>query len=148
MTAPRKHFNIHSDEEIIESLLKHNGVVSVSAKAIDMTPQGLRKRINDNPKLKEVMQEARENYKDELEQAIMKKTIGDKPETIMQIFAAKCLLRDRGWVENPPQENKAPDVKIAIVNYANGTTEVSVDGRKKEVISADASSALPKRDTE
>jgi len=148
MASQRKHFNFHSDEEIIESLLKHKGVVSVSARAIDMTPQGLRKRIKDNPKLREVMYEARENYKDELEAAIMEKTVGNKPETVMQIFAAKCLLRDRGWVENPPQENKAPDVKIAIVNYADGTTQVSVDGQKKEVISADASSALPKRDTE
>lgn len=87
-----------STEKIIKAIKENYGIVSDAAAKLKITRQCLHNWINNEPELKAAVKEARENeLKDLIEGSLIKNIKSGKEVSI--IFAAKTLLRDRGYQE-------------------------------------------------
>lgn len=82
--------------QIIQALRETGGVISDAAKRLGLaTAWGLRKRINSNQKLKDVLAEIREDTKDLAEGVVMTALKSGDKDIAKWYLAA--LARDRGY---------------------------------------------------
>ena len=84
-------------EEVSEQLTKAGGVITVAARALGCHPQTVREYIRRYKKCQEALQEGKEQRKDFVESALLKRiTEGD---TTAIIFFLKTQAQDRGYLE-------------------------------------------------
>ena len=88
---------VYSEERVIEALQESRGIVSAAARRLGMTRRNLTRRVKDSEKLKEVRDDARNEFCDLAESKLVENVeAGNVPSVL---FALKCLGKDRGYVE-------------------------------------------------
>lgn len=82
---------------VADSLRKHRGCQADVARAFKVTRQAVNKYINEHPELREVEQECKEVFVDEVEQALFENA--ESGNVAAQIFILKTKGKKRGWIE-------------------------------------------------
>ena len=115
--------------EQIEPLVdKYMGNVAAIARALGVSREVIHRRINESPRLRQAVQNARDTMDDNAESVFYKKVLdGSTPELLHYV---KTRLRSRGYGEN--------------VQVASAVVEMTVDEWKKgaQARLAQAESAL------
>ena len=88
-----------TDAEVIRAIKESAGVKSVICLRLGCSRRTLYKYLEERSQIREAYEDERETIKDMIESKIYKMIREDNPT--MVIFAAKTLLKDRGFVENP-----------------------------------------------
>ena len=94
----------YSDEQIIEALEKHGGLVLHAARALGCNRSSLTGRIKKNPDLQIRLDDIRQCNIDIAESKLMELIQNGQPSAI--IFFLKCLGKERGYVERVEQTGK------------------------------------------
>lgn len=81
--------------QIIQALTETGGIVSNAATQLDMTPQGLRKRVASNESIQTALEEIREQTKDLAEGVIIRELKAGDKDTARWYLASQA--RDRGF---------------------------------------------------
>lgn len=87
----------YTKQEVIEALEASNGLVSLAADRLNITPEAIYKRMKTDPDIAEVMQTARNRQLDFAESQLFK-AIANGELTAM-IFYLKTIGKQRGYVE-------------------------------------------------
>jgi len=90
-------------EEVEAKLRELSGNFSAVGRALGVTRDAVSKFVKKRPKLKEVAQECRETFVDNVESAIYKEALNGN--VTAQIFILKTLGKDRGYVEKHELEH-------------------------------------------
>lgn len=84
-------------EQVEKALVESYGVISEVARKLKCSRTTIYNYLHDNPELENIRIDQRESLKDLIENSLIKKLkAGDTP---IIIFAAKTILRDRGYAE-------------------------------------------------
>lgn len=87
----------HTLEEMAAALTRNDGRVYVTAKELRITAQAIYKRMDENPELKAIVEDARGELVDIAESALKKKV--QEGDTAAIIFVSKTLGKERGYTE-------------------------------------------------
>lgn len=85
------------ESTIIEALEASGGYVTQAAHLLNISFQGLYKRINGNKRIREKLDEIRNRYLDLAESKVVSAINNNQPWAIC--FYLKCQGKHRGWVE-------------------------------------------------
>lgn len=109
------------DKENITKLLKHyHGNLARTADKLGTSRSALRRRIDSDPELKDMLAECRERFIDELEECSWHKAIGG--DTVMQLFLLKTIGKTRGYDQDSNQ-NAAQDIAKAAFDFVINKTK-------------------------
>jgi hypothetical protein len=86
---------IAKDEEIMESIFKHKGIVYYVADELGYTRNGIETRIRNSPALQEAVKQARQTVIDEGEKALFEKLSNKEWKAVE--FTLRKLGKDRGY---------------------------------------------------
>ena len=84
-------------KQIITALKNNAGLVAVSAKKLNITPQAIYKRAKAEPKIQRTLETCRAEVIDLAEGKLFEAVKEAKPWAIC--FILKCLAKERGYVE-------------------------------------------------
>ena len=87
----------HQTEEIVEALKATNGLVSLAAKMLKVTPQAIYKRAKKVQSIQQVIDDCRKELIDLGELSLRKKIIDGEGWAVALVL--KTLGRNRGYVE-------------------------------------------------
>lgn len=94
-------------EEIIRALKSKQGFVTLAAKALNVTPQAIYKRIRTNKTIERAVEEIKESHLDFAESQLLRKI---KSEDLGAIcFYLKCKGKDRGYIEKAQIEHSTKE---------------------------------------
>lgn len=110
---------------LLKSLEQHLGIISKAAAACGMTRQSHYDWLKTSEEYRNAWKIIDEDCKDIIEDAIIQKILDG--DTTMIIFAAKCRLKDRGYVERQEQV-----LKTETTNPINVLINVTKDVRDKD----------------
>lgn len=113
MAAGSKRKPRYSDGQLEAAIIKGGGFVSFAARSLGMSRQHLYKRIEQSDRLKEVLEEVREEAIDTAELALRNQVIGGNIAAI--IFTLKTLGKHRGFVERQEVQSVGEPVPVRIV---------------------------------
>jgi len=85
-----------SDEELHDLLIKHEGLHALAARELGCTASAVRRRINRNKRLQDLLASLREEVKDYAEHTIMRKVRAGNLDASK--FVLSTLGRDRGYI--------------------------------------------------
>ena len=121
-----------TEEIIVQALESNGGLIAATARTINRTPDGLRKRIGRSEYLQEKLKDIREANVDFAESQLMGLIKKGQPSAI--IFFLKCLGKDRGYVERVENTGKdGKDLVLPVVAPPRATTmEEWMEQNKKE----------------
>ena len=141
--APEPHNKLPADE-LVKALETSGGIITDAAKILGVTPRGLRRRVKGDQALQRVLDETREDLVDQAESGLLANIL--KGNVTAQIFALKCLGKDRGWIEKPeesapiaPQEINV-NVGVAIREIRQ---ELALDGEFRRIARKRAQDSNP-----
>lgn len=99
--------------EVVENYIKSFGIVSVTCKASGISRYTFYEWLKKDPDFKSAIENsnAKEHKKDFIENALVK--LINSGETSAVIFAAKTLLKDRGYIEKTEIEHSG-EIKIVV----------------------------------
>lgn len=109
---PSRH---HSLEEMADALETCHGMITLAARQLDMTPQGVRMRVNEHPELQVILAEAKEHMKDRAESRLLDCIEGGEGWAIC--FYLKTQAKDRGYIERTELSN-SPDQDFRVTIQA------------------------------
>lgn len=101
---------------VIRLLTETYGNISRSAEAIGTSRSSLRRYIDANPDVKEILKDQRERRVDDLESSVWDRAISGQDSTI-QIFLLKTQARDRGYDQVDDSKKSAQDIATAAFEY-------------------------------
>ena len=87
----------YTTEEIVAALKKHNGLVSVAARALKCAPQTISIRAKKESEIRAAIEESRESLVDLAEQKLRAALNKGQPWAISLVL--KTLGKERGYVE-------------------------------------------------
>lgn len=82
-------------EKLKKLIIKHHGNLTRTAIALGCARNSIKRIVNTDPEVKEILEEARERTVDEVEDAFTKRAIAG--DTTASIFFLKTRARDRGY---------------------------------------------------
>jgi hypothetical protein len=91
------HAMVFDTEDIKVALERHRGIVRDAAQDIGMSPRAMYNRIEVSKDLQDWQKTVRDGVKDWVENKLFSLIEKNQPSAV--IFAAKCLLKDRDYVE-------------------------------------------------
>ncbi len=101
----------------IEEIQASQGFITTAARKLGISRATLHTMINQHPKIKEAVTDAREGMKD-LAEAQLFKNIRDGKETSL-IFYLKTQGKDRGYVERTELTGESGNALEIVVKYAD-----------------------------
>lgn len=126
--AKRPHPGVPLNKKIIADLIiKSSGNLSRVADAIGTTRSCIRRVVDNDEELKQLLKDCRERQIDELEESVFQRA-KDSNDTTLQLFVLKTQGKHRGWEQSEAQ-NTAKDIATAafdfIVNKSKNPAEHS-----------------------
>ena len=106
--------------EMIEAMIKHMGVVTTAAKSIGIPRSTYYDWMETDPTFKQKILDLREIKKDFIESKLLK--LVEDGDTAATIFSAKTLLKDRGYVERTEIEHSGNKLRLEIVRETTPPT--------------------------
>lgn len=100
-------------EEVESSLKKNTGILSYTAKDLQIPLEILKKIIKKNKNLRNLLFDLRETIVDIAEQTLLSRMI-NKEDAIAAMFVLKCIGKGRGWVEKPDKAGSSSQKPIFI----------------------------------
>ena len=121
--TPKKRLTLNQIEHTLE---QSNGNISYAARSLGVARNTLYKRINKNPRLQKVLDDARETLVDTAESALLTAVRTGNIAAI--IFTLKTQGKARGYIERQEIAG-VKDAPLFVVNWddANGNGEDSQD---------------------
>ncbi len=114
------------DKQEIERLLRHyHGNLSRTADKLGTTRYALRRLIDNDPHLQQVLQETRERFIDELEETSWHKAL--QGDTVMSLFLLKTIGKERGY-EQDSNKDRGHAIATAAFDYIMNCTKSPVQG--------------------
>lgn len=109
------------DKIEIERLLRHyHGNISRTADKMGSTRQSIRRCIDGDDHLQQVLHETRERFIDALEDTARDKALAG--DTVMALFMLKTVGKDRGY-DQDWQKNRTQDIATAAFQYVMDRTK-------------------------
>lgn len=102
-----------SYEEVEASLKKNTGLLSYTAKDLEIPLEVLKKIIKKNKNLRNLLFDLRETITDIAEETLLYRMM-EKKDGIIAMFVAKCLGKNRGWVEKPDKAGSSAQKPVFI----------------------------------
>lgn len=100
---------------IIELIIKYTGNLSRVAEAIGSSRSAIRKFVERNQDVKDLLKDQRERQLDELEASCFERAI-ETNDTTLQLFLLKTQGKSRGYDQNEAQ-NAAKDIATAAFDF-------------------------------
>jgi hypothetical protein len=120
--AKRPHPGVPLDKTLISELVvQHTGNLSRVADAIGTTRGIVRRVIDKDPELQQLLIDQRERQIDQLEASCFERAI-DSNDTTLQLFLLKTQGRHRGYEQNEAQ-NAAKDIATAAFDFIVNKTK-------------------------
>ena len=114
--AKRPHPGIPLDKNVIlELIIKTHGNLSRVADSMGTNRGTVRRRCDNDPELKQALEDARERYLDALEESVFDRAI-DSNDTGLQCFILKTQGKSRGYDQSEAQ-NTAKDIASAAFDF-------------------------------
>ncbi len=114
--AKRPMNNVPLHKEQVKSLiLKHHGNISRVADSIGSTRMSIRRLIDSDKELQDVLHDSRERTIDELEESVFERALNTN-DTTLQLFLLKTQARHRGY-EQDEAKNTAKDIATAAFDF-------------------------------
>lgn len=101
--------------DILALIPKHRGNLSKIADCLGTTRGCVRRRCQDDPELKEALEDARERWIDDIEVSVLSRA-DETNDTALQCFVLKTQGRHRGW-DQDEVKNTAKDIATAAFDY-------------------------------
>ena len=126
--AKRPHPGIPLNKKDVANLIvKTAGNLSRVADAIGSTRGCVRRMIDGDEELKQLLKDCRERQIDELEESVFQRAV-ESNDTTLQLFVLKTQAKHRGWEQSEAQ-NTAKDIATAafdfIINKSKNPAEPS-----------------------
>jgi hypothetical protein len=113
------------DPKVIADLIvRHTGNLSRIADTMGSHRGVVRKVIDNNPQLQELLRDARERWLDDIEESVLSRA-AESTDTGLQCFVLKTQARHRGW-EQDENKNAAKDIATAAFDYILGKSKESI----------------------
>lgn len=112
-------------EMLIEAMQKSLGMITVAVKKCDVSIQSYYNWMDSDPEFKAAIDNIKLQKCDFVESKLMKLVKDENPTAI--IFAAKCLLKDRGYAERVEHVHKGSGASGEIIfkaDYGSDDSEV------------------------
>ena len=113
--------------QILTLIVQTHGNLSRVADALGTTRGTVRRRCDNDPELKQALEDARERIIDKLEESVWDRAL-DSKDTALQLFLLKTQARHRGY-DQDEVKNAAKDIATAafdfIVNKSKNPAEPS-----------------------
>jgi hypothetical protein len=103
------------EAEVAEKFREVNGNVSAAARQLGVTRQGLHKYLRTRPRLRAVLDEARQRLLDLAEEQLGRAVREGALWAVL--FTLKTVGKSRGWGERPPHEPPEGWVPIKVIEY-------------------------------
>ncbi len=114
--AKRPHPGVALDQKLIAKLIiEHTGNLSRVADTLGSCRGVIRRIVDKNPELGELLRQQRERQLDQLEQSCFERAIEEK-DTTLQLFLLKTQGKSRGYDQNEAQ-NAAKDIATAAFDF-------------------------------
>lgn len=128
-------------DEVEASLKKNSGLISYTAQDLQCPTEVLKKIIKRNKALRNLLFDLRETILDVAEDTLLYR-MREKQDGIVAMFVAKCLGKNRGWVEKPDKAGSSAQkpVFIRILPVDGGGAAL----KKKQTVEAKIQTAIPK----
>jgi hypothetical protein len=89
---------------IIKALKESGGILSPAAKAVNLSPSTMSRRVSSSPKLKALVDKLKEQNVDVAESKLLEKIAEGNMSAV--IFYLKTQAKDRGYIERQEQTGK------------------------------------------
>lgn len=104
------------DKKVIEELIpKTSGNLSRIADMMGSTRGTVRRVVDSDEGLKQLLKDARERQIDDLEDSVFQRAV-DSNDTTLQLFVLKTQGKHRGWEQSEAQ-NAAKDIATAAFDF-------------------------------
>lgn len=104
------------DKKVIaELIVKSSGNLSRVADAMGSTRTTLRRIVDADEELKQLLKDCRERQIDELEESVFQRAVASN-DTTLQLFVLKTQAKHRGWEQSEAQ-NAAKDIATAAFDF-------------------------------
>lgn len=114
--AKRPHPGVPLNKGVIADLItKHTGNLSMVADSIGTTRGIVRRVVDSDPSLQDLLKQSRERQIDELEKSVFERAIEEK-DTTLQIFLLKTQGKSRGY-DQDEAKNTAKDIATAAFDF-------------------------------
>ena len=114
--SKRAHPGVPLDQKLVAKLIMdHTGNLSRVADSLGVCRGVLRRMIDKNPDLQELLRQQRERQLDQLEQSCFDRAI-ETNDTTLQLFLLKTQGKSRGYDQNEAQ-NAAKDIATAAFDF-------------------------------
>lgn len=114
--AKRPHAGIPLDTKPLPDLIiKTAGNLSRVADALGTTRGCVRRAVDKDEDLKQLLKDCRERQIDELEESVFQRAV-DSNDTTLQLFVLKTQGKHRGWEQSEAQ-NAAKDIATAAFDF-------------------------------
>lgn len=111
--AKRPHAGVPYDKkQIVNAIGKYRGNLSKVADSVGCSRYALRRYIDNNLEVKEVLDTARERWLDDIEESVLSRA-NESNDTALQCFVLKTQGRHRGW-----EQDEAKGTTNAVANAA------------------------------
>jgi len=114
--AKRPHAGVPLNKETIADLLvKHTGNISRVADAMGSTRGCVKRVIDADAELTQLLIDTRERWIDDIEESVLSRA-NESNDTALQCFVLKTQARHRGWEQSEAQ-NTAKDIATAAFDF-------------------------------
>ena len=100
---------------ILELIIESHGNLSRVADALGTTRSTIRRRCDNDPELKQALEDARERIIDKLEESVWDRANNSK-DTTLQLFLLKTQAKHRGY-DQDEAKNAAKDIATAAFDF-------------------------------
>lgn len=115
--AKRPQRGVPIASELIESLIrKHKGNISRAADALGCCRNTIQRRVNEEPALRQALEDERERFVDELEEACEDTCVRNEKDSALRVFMLKTRARKRGY-EMTDNSNATQDIAKAAFDF-------------------------------
>lgn len=118
-------------EEVESALKKHSGLISYTAKELQCPTEIVKKIIKKNKGLRNLLFDLRETIVDIAEDTLLYR-MREKQDGIIAMFVAKCLGKQRGWIERPEKAGGSSQ-KPLYIRILPVDGEIKSPGRPKKM---------------
>jgi len=96
-STPMRKYRRYSTDEIVRALEKANGLISVAARLLGCTPKTIYRRAEESPRVREIIENAREELVDIAEIALRSALLRGESWAVSMVL--RTLGRSRGYSE-------------------------------------------------
>jgi hypothetical protein len=107
----RRARTVQSKKDFLKAFKQSLGIIAPAAKAANVGRRTVYDWLRDDPEFKKVFEEVKEDQKDFVESALLKKVKNE--DTTAIIFYSKTQMKDRGYIEKTEiQLDEKPIIRI------------------------------------